>query len=277
MAPSSFSEVANTVEQFATKGLNERGWRLTTVEYDIPADRLTVHPFASPDAVGVRLSYKKGEFRVSTDVDSNPKATWRNYLPTISWAKNVQDMRHAFVLRMSTTSPAFRYALFHPDFTFTSGTQLLDGFSTHITASTRLSQRNQVGVSAVYDPSRSGLKDYTIAASRVGCASVLGGDIVAKYNATHGGAIHTRIPVNPYASAVLLVEKKRVIVGAEARSPCGAQMLLNVNLVDSRAMLGMSRNISDIWKITMTCSAPAPGSGSTTAPKFGLVFSSQNA
>ncbi|RNF18497.1 uncharacterized protein Tco025E_04499 [Trypanosoma conorhini] len=274
MSPDTFYAVASTVEVYATRGSCERGWRIDAKECDAPPNRLNGFPFATEEGVGVHLSCSKGEFTVSADVSSNPKATWRDFLPSVSWTRSVRGQQHAFLLRLATT-PLVSYALCHPQFTCSSEVKFMDGCRSRFTASTRLSEKSQLGAGAEYDPSRSGLIDYTVALSRVGCSSVWGGDFVLQYNATRGAAVHTRIPVKPLLSAVALVERKRVLVGVEARSPCGAQMLMNVDLVGSRAMLAVIRNLDDIWKLTLNYSAPLPG-GSSAPARFGLVFTNQD-
>ncbi|RNF06584.1 hypothetical protein TraAM80_03853 [Trypanosoma rangeli] len=275
MRPDTFDTLANTVESYATQGACERGYRIDAKELDVSPNRLSGFPFATKEAVGVHLMCSKGDFTVSADVSSNPKATWWDLVPSVSWTKSVRGQQHEFLLRLATT-PLVYYALHHPQFTCSSEMKFMDGFRSHFTASTRLSEKSQFGASVEYDPSRSGLIDYTVALSRTGCSAVWRGDFVVQYNATRGAAVHTRIPVHRMVSAVTLVERQRVIVGAEARSPCGAQMLMNVNLVDSRVMLAVIRNLDDIWKITMNYSAPLPGSSSGSA-RFGVVFTSQYA
>ncbi|KAG8347797.1 hypothetical protein ERJ75_001352500 [Trypanosoma vivax] len=277
-----FDQLENTVEQYATKGAGDRGWRIdTTVPYSPPGP-LTAYPFASQDGVGVRLAMTRGDVTVGADFSSHVKATWRDFLPTFLWKRTYPGTRHELLLR-TATAPSLSYRARLPDFIITSETQLLDGLSTKCTATTRISPRNQMGFSFSYDPSRTGLRNYTFAFARQGCASVRGGDIVAKYDAITGPAIHTRIPVNPYAGAVILAEQTRFLVGAEARSPCGAQILLNANLVDSRATLILTRSIASTWKVRMQCSAVLSGPRTTTLsctkfmPQFGIVFLSNDA
>lgn len=105
---------------------------------------------------------------------------------------------------------------------------------------------------------------------------MLGGDVVAKYNATRGIGLHLRVPTNAYTSAVVLAEKQRFIVGAEARSSCGAQMLMNINLVDQRAEVALSRFFGPVWQVALNYSAvlnkPTTGYISTVSPRFGIVF-----
>ncbi|EKF29034.1 hypothetical protein MOQ_007198 [Trypanosoma cruzi marinkellei] len=275
MAPDPFVDLVDTVEKYATRGSYERGCRIDTREESTPSNKLVGYPFANAEGVGVHFSYKKGDITLSTDVSSNPKATWRDVLPTVSWTRSLWGQQHDFLLRLAMT-PLFAYSFSHPQFTCSSEVKFMDGFRSKFTTSTQISTRNQLGASVEYDPSRSGLIDYTVAFLRVGCSAVQGGDFIVKYNATHGLGVHTRIPVKPFMSAVALVERGRVIIGTEARSPCGAQMMMNVDLVNSRAMLAFVRNISAIWKLTFNYSAPLPGSCSASG-RFGLVFTSQDA
>ncbi|KAH9598046.1 hypothetical protein LSM04_001931 [Trypanosoma melophagium] len=288
MFPETFTNLVNTVEQYAKKGSYEYRWRLNAIEGSVPDNCLNGYPFATPAGVGVRLAYRKGNLAVTADLNSNPEATWRDFLPSILWKTLTKDQKHLFQLRLAEPPegireetvgekmvPSFAYTLLHPSFTFTSESQFLDGFNSIITATTRLSSRDQIGVSTIYDPSRTGVKDYTFAFSRVGCNAVKGGDIVAKYNAIHGIALHMRIPVNRFASAVIVAEKSRFIVGADSRSSCGAQMMMNVNLVNEEATLSIVKNLVDMWKITMSYSTLLRG-GVAAVPKFGIVFSSQD-
>ncbi|KAF8281895.1 hypothetical protein TcYC6_0005820 [Trypanosoma cruzi] len=275
MAPNQFVELVDTVEKYATRGSNECGCRIDTREESIPSNMLVGYPFANAEGVGVHLSYRKGDITLSADVSSNPKATWRDVLPTFSWTRSLRGQQHEFLLRLAMT-PLFSYSFSHPQFTCSSEVNFMDGFRSKFTTSTQLSMRNQLGACVEYDPSRSGLIDYTVAFLRVGCSAVLGGDFIVQYNATRGLGVHTRIPVKPFMGAVALVERGRVIIGTEARSPCGAQMMMNLDLVNSRVMLAVVRNISTVWKFTFNYSAPLPGS-SSAARRFGLVFTSQDA
>ncbi|ORC91327.1 uncharacterized protein TM35_000063320 [Trypanosoma theileri] len=287
MAPDTFTNLVNTVEQYAKKGSCERRWRLSAVEDYIPANRLNGYPFATADAVGVHLACRKGNLTVSADISSNPKSTWRDFLPSIIWKKSIQNQKHEFQLRLADSpegitgkenekkAPIFAYTLLHPSFTFTSESQLMNGFNSTLTATTRLSDRDQLGFSTLYDPSRSGVKDYTFAYSRCGCNAMMGGDFMAKYNAIHGSALHMRFPVNRFASAVILAEKTRFIIGADSRSPCGAQLMMNVNIVNTEATLSVVRNLNDMWKITM-CYVASLQKGTSATPKFGIVFSTHD-
>nr|CCC95656.1 unnamed protein product [Trypanosoma congolense IL3000] len=277
MGPTEFKELDNLVEQYATRNSEINGWLIKTEDDSSEEpDCVGFSPFANPKAVGMCLSYTRGGVTVGANMSSNPHDTWRDFLPFLKWKQAINGVRHNFLLRLAA-APKFTYTLRHPEFFLTNETCLNDGLNSTCTATTRISPNDQVGLCFTYDPSRSGLKDYTFLLARTGCSAVRGGDILAKYSATHGLKLHVRVPTNPYTSAVVLAEKRRFIMGFEGRSPCGAQLLLNFDIVNNMVTTAVTRYLGPTWEVTLNYTFPVSKGTiwtcpSTPSPRFGVVF-----
>ncbi|KAG5464362.1 hypothetical protein LSCM1_00545 [Leishmania martiniquensis] len=273
--PPSYENLANVVKDYLTKGSDVRGWQLDASEDGAPK-RLNGYPFASAKAVGVHLSYEFPEYHMTlrSKVSAAFKS-WREYLPTIIYntKMNGASGRIEVDAVATTVKVAANNSVFHAS----CKTSPLDGFVTDANVTTRVTEGVYAGASLQYDPKRSGVRDLTAVMVRYGCPNIRNGDVLGMYSLQSGFSVNLRIPLHAYVDAAVAAERRRFIAGVQARSPCGARLMLSANVNDGTFTVTAIRNMSDIWKVTATMTAPCARGGCDAAPRFGLKFTHMDA
>lgn len=277
-APPSYKDLAKVAEDYLTKGSTVRGWTIDAKE-DGVARQLNVFPFANERTFGMHMLYEYPDLHLtlSSKVSAVVKS-WREYLPTIKYQRKLNAAWHTHEVDLAAST--LKWSGEHPVWNATATTNVTDGFSTNASVTTRVSPDFFVGGNLIFDPSRSGVRDLTAIAVRYACPNIRKGDLMGMYNIQNGFSVHMRVPVQQYTDVAVIAERRRFIAGVQARSPCGAQLMLNANVTEGTATLTAIRNISDIWKVTMTYTTPVCGAKATASspsvPRFGLRLSNMD-
>ncbi|KAK7194006.1 hypothetical protein NESM_000312900 [Novymonas esmeraldas] len=274
-APPSYKDLADVVNNYLTKGSEVRGWQLDAKEDGEPR-RLSAFPFANPKAVGVHLTYQAPEYHTTLKSKvSAAFASWREYLPTIIYQTKIHNT--AEKIEVDTAAGSVKVTAKNAVLNASCKTAPLDGFTADASATTRLSDQVYAGASLQYDPKRSGVRDFTAIVVRYACTNVGKGDLLGQYSLKNGFAVHMRIPLHTYLDAAIAAEQRRFIAGVQARSPCGARLMLNANVSDGTYTMTAIRNMNDMWRVTATVTAPFDRTESGAAPRFGLKFTHMDA
>jgi hypothetical protein len=273
--PPNFKELANVVNDYLTKGSDVQGVQLDAREDGNP-DALNVFPFVRKGLVGAHLVYDCTRLnttvrsRVSPDFQS-----WRDYLPTVTYKTKLNGTRNT--VEVDAAVGTVKVSAVHPVVNASCKTALMDGGVTDVNATTDLGNQFFAGASLMYDPKRSGLRNATAVLVRYGCPNIFRGDLMAKYDLRYGFSLHMRVPLHQYMDAAVAAERQRFIAGIQGRSPCGARLMLNANVTDGTYTATAIRNFGDIWKFTLTMTAPFSRSGNAVAPRYGLKFTHMDA
>lgn len=269
-APPSYKDITSVVSDCLTKGSDVRGWQLDAKEDGRPR-RINAFPFASAKAVGAHLSYQWPGTNVTLKSRaSGAFQSWYEYLPTIIYQTKINGTSGK--VELDTAARSLKVTAKHPVFNASVKSAPLDGFSTDANVTTRVADQTYAGLSVQYDPKRSGVADLTAVLTRYACPNIYKGDLLGQYSLRNGFSVQMRVPMHTYLDAAVIAGRKRFIAGVQARSPCGARIMLNANVTDSTCSLTAIRGFNDIWKITATVTAPLPTSNSAAAPRFGLKF-----
>ncbi|KAG5465836.1 hypothetical protein CUR178_00550 [Leishmania enriettii] len=273
--PPSYRELANVVNDYLTKGSDVHGWLLEARE-DGATQRLSGYPFASPSGVGIDLCCKFPEFNTTlTSKVSAVFQSWREYLPTIMYETRGDSA--SAKIEVDTAAASVMVTAEHPVFNISCKTSPVDGFVTDADVATRVSEQLYAGAYLQYDPKRSGVRDFTTVMVRYACPNIGNGDLLGKYSLQRGLSLHLRIPIHAYMDAAVAAERGRFIAGVQARSPCGARLMLNTNVTDGTCTMTAIRNMNDIWRVTATVTRPFASGGRDAVPRFGLKLTNMNA
>ncbi|KPA81592.1 putative mitochondrial hypothetical protein [Leptomonas pyrrhocoris] len=273
--PPCYHAIVNAVDEYLTKGSQVQGAQLDAAEEGDP-NCLNVFPFAQKGCVGAHLTYNCAPLNTTVKSKVSPNfKSWKEYLPSITYTAKINGTSDVFMVDAATG--VVNVTAMHPVVTASCRTSLLDGGATNVTAATCIQPQLYGGASLSYDPKRSGLRDFTAAVVRYSCPNIYKGDLMGKYNLRNGFSVHMRVPVHPYMDVAVAAERQRFIAGIQGRSPCGARLMLNTNVTDGTYTITTIRNFGDIWKFTLTMTAPFSGSGNAAAPRYGLKFTHMDA
>ncbi|KPI85036.1 hypothetical protein ABL78_5920 [Leptomonas seymouri] len=274
-APPSYKELFGVVSDYLTKGSDVQGAQFDAKEDGEP-NCLNAFPFARKGLVGAHLIYDctKLNTTLSSKVSGNFQS-WKEYLPTITYKTKVKGTSNA--IEVDTATGTVNVSAKHPVLNANWKTSLLDGGATEVSATTCVRPAVYGGASLIYDPKRSGLRDFTALIARLGCPNIYNGDVMGKFSSSSGFSIHMRIPLHQYVDAAISAERQRYIAGIQGRSPCGARLMMHANVTDGTYTMTTIRNVNDIWKITLTMTAPFFKDKNATAPRYGLKITHMDA
>ncbi|CAD2213098.1 hypothetical protein AGDE_05959 [Angomonas deanei] len=271
--PLSYKEIRDTVERYLTRCSNVQGWHIDASQNAEP-DKINCFPFASQAGTGFHLAYEDGKSGLNVRCSlSNCFHSITQFLPVVKYSTKVNSILHKVCFDAPTAT--LKYNLEHEVFTASAVARLSDGGAGIYAVSTRIAENAYAGVAADYCPKRSGLRDLTLMATQLACPNFKRGDIVARYSLLSGLGIHLRVPVSNLVDVAVISENNRFIVGCQGRSPCGASISVNTNISDGTGTITAIRNVKDIWKLTLTCTAPLV-SCSPCVPRFGVKFTNQD-
>ncbi|GET93611.1 hypothetical protein, conserved [Leishmania tarentolae] len=274
-APPSYKNLANVVKEYLTKGSDVCGWQLDANEKGTPGC-VNAFPFASPKAVGVHLSYECPSWHATVKSKVSAAFTsWREYLPTIIYRTQLHNTIDD--IEVDTAAASVKVTAKHSVFNASCESSPLDGLVTDANVTTRVFDQVYAGASLQYDPKRSGVRDFTAIMVRYACPHIGKGDLLGQYSLRNGFSVHLRIPLHTYMDAAVVAERRCFIAGVQARSPCGARLMLNTNVSDRTYTMTAIRNMNDIWKITATVTAPFSVGEGAPAPRFGLKITNMDA
>lgn len=273
--PPSYKDLTNVVNDYLTKGSEVRGISLDAKE-DGDLDAVNVFPFAQKGLVGAHLVYNNSRF--NTSVASRVAydfRDWRQFLPTVTYRTKINNT--ADTIEVNASAGTVKVSAEHPVANVTCKTALLDGLASEVAATTCVAAETYAGAALSYDPQRSGVRDFTAAVVRYNCPNIYRGDILAKFTLRYGFGLHLRIPLHQYADVAIAAERQRFIAGVQGRSPCGARVMLNANVTDGTFTATTIRNFNDMWKFTVTMTAPFSKSGNAVAPQYGFKLTHMDA
>ena len=273
-APPSYKELANVVNDYLTKGSEVLGVWLDAKEEGDP-DRLNAYPFASKGVVGANLTYNCPKYNTTVTSRVSPNLPWCKYLPTVTYSTKFKGTSDT--VEVNVAEGTVKVTAQHPVANVSCKTAVLDGGVTNLNATTCVRQNLYAGASLFYDPKRSGIRDFTAVMVRYSCPNIYKGDLMGKYSLSNGFSVHMRIPLHQYMDAAIAAERQRFIAGVQGRSPCGAQVMLNANVTEGTYTATAIRNLGDIWKLTLTMTAPFSKAGNATPPRYGFKFTHMDA
>jgi hypothetical protein len=157
-------------------------------------------------------------------------------------------------------------------FNISATTNLLDGLPTDASVSTLICKGAAAGAAVSYDPSRSGLKNYTftLVADRV--KELRDAKVLAKLDATEGYGLGLTFPVRPDLSVTALIGRRECKLGARLLSPCGAAVSAFVDAVSRSLALTATKGTGEGWKVSVSATIKAE---EPTAPAFGVSFTAE--
>lgn len=190
------------------------------------------------------------------------------WLPTVSYKTSIRGFKNvkgsvdccSQTLWAEVQEPAYRASI---------TSKVLDGFASEVSVSARLVDEVYGGLFFSYDPSRSGLKQYSYSVLCQKRPELRSGDALFSFDAIRGLGASLRVPICDKASARLSVTpaSKEIIVGANVRCPTGtAQLFGSLNIFKK------SLHLSG-WKTIMnrcTLSLSLESSVGELCPKVGV-------
>lgn len=168
------------------------------------------------------------------------------------------------------TAGKLKYTYNDETFTAAATTDLLDGFPTDASIATDLCKGAHVGAAVSYDPSRSGLKNYTftLVADRV--KELRNAAVLLKLDATEGYAVGVTLPVRDQLAATTLLSRREFKVGARMLSPCGHAAVAGfVDAFNRTLALTATKTYGAGWKMSLSATLRAE---EPLAPAFGVSF-----
>ncbi|CCW63843.1 unnamed protein product [Phytomonas sp. EM1] len=271
-SPPPFTELHTLVGKYLTKGSDVEGWQLDAME-KVPG-RFQVYPFVEHQLVGANLIYKNQELGLEAKFRwANAWKSWKQYMPHVSYFFIDKGLSHK--VEFNAPVDTLSYTLNHPSISASWSSELSNKGVSTFNLSTRLCKPVCAGVSFLYDPIRSGIKDAVALVTYANCQTLAGGDLVAKYALSNGLSLHLRAPVDPCSSIVVLAERNRFLAGLHTSLNNSARLIVNANLTDGSCTLTAIRNLRDIWKVSFTCSLPVLNTG-TFRPKYGIKLSNKD-
>ncbi|CAG9584065.1 conserved hypothetical protein [Leishmania major strain Friedlin] len=274
-APPSYKNLANVVKDYLTKGSDVHGWQLDANE-DGASTGFNAFPFASPKAIGAHLSYECPSYHTTLKSKVSAAFTsWREYLPTIIYHTKVNNTSSE--IEVDAAAASVKVTSKHSIFNASCKSSPLDGFVTDANVTTRVFDQVYAGASLQYDPKRSGVRDFTALMVRYACPHLSKGDVLGQYSLRDGFSVHVRVPLHTYMDAAVIAERRCFIAGVQARSPCGARLMLNTNVSNGTYTVTTIRNMNDIWKLAVTMTAPFASGEGAAAPRFGLKLTNMDA
>lgn len=274
-APPSYKNLANVVKDYLTKGSDVCGWQLDANENDA-SKGFNAFPFASSKAIGAHLSYECPSYHMTLKSKVSAAFTsWREHLPTIIYHTKINNTLSD--VEVDAAAASVKVTAKHSVFNASCKSSPLDGFVTDANVTTCVSHQVYAGASLQYDPKRSGVRDFTAIIVRYACPHIGKGDLLGQYSLWNGVSVHLRIPLHTCMDAAIMAERRCFIAGVQARSPCGARVMFNTNVSDGTYTMTAIRNMNDIWKLTLTMTAPFASGEGAAAPRFGLKLTNMDA
>ncbi|CCW69932.1 unnamed protein product [Phytomonas sp. Hart1] len=277
-SPPSFTELHSLVEKYLTQGSDVEGWQLDAIEKS-PA-RFQVYPFFEHQHVGASFIYKDMKRGLETKFRwSNAWKSWQQYMPYVTYLFNKNGISHT--LEFKAPMGTILYTLHHPAISAFWSCDLSSKGGGMLDLSTRICKQTCAGVSFLYDPFRSGLKDAVFLLtyanlSTFNCGNLSFGNLVTKYSLRNGLSLHLHVPVDPCANIVILAERNRFLAGLHTTLNKTAHLIANANFSDRSLTFTAIRNVSDIWKVSLTCNIPVMNT-EKLSPKYGIKISNRDA
>jgi hypothetical protein len=171
-----------------------------------------------------------------------------------------------------TASGKVNYTYLDDTFRITSSTNVLDGLPTDASLSTHICKGVATGASVSFDPSRSGLKNYTFVATATRVKELWNSAVLIKLDATEGYGLGVAYPVNGTWTATGLLGRREFKVGARMASPCGASVGVFADLFGRSLGFSATKGNGEGWNVNLSAAVNA---SAPTQPVFGVSFSGE--